>query len=202
MTQMASAAAASSLRGLAATFTRAQARRASISDRTLNHLRETGAIESIGRGLYRKTDSDITADIDLLEIARRAPRATLCLTTALARHSLTDEIPPSIDAALPRGQHRPITTAPVTWHLFDRDSFDIGRTEMSLDENAAIGLYGPQRSIIDAIRLRHREGSALGNIALKRWLARPGSSPAELLALARHFPQAEKALREALEILL
>ncbi len=178
---MASAAASSPLRGLASTFTRAQARRAGISDRTLYRLRETGAIESIGRGLYRRTDNDITADIDLLEIARRARRATLCLTTALAHHSLTDEIPPSIDVALRRGQHRPITTAPVTWHLFDPDSFDIGRSDMSLDEHTAIGLYGPQRSIIDAIRLRHREGPELGYIALKRWLARPGSSPAELL---------------------
>lgn len=195
-------AAASPLRGLAATFTYAQARRAGISDRTLYRLRDTGVIQQIGRGMYRRTDIDIAADIDLLEIAQRAPQATLCLTTALARHGLTDEIPASIDVALPRGVHRPSTVAPVTWHLFDPDSFDIGRTELVLDEHTATGLYSPERSIIDAIRLRHREGSELGYVALKRWLRRPGSSPAELLALARRFPQAEKALREALEILL
>jgi hypothetical protein len=145
---------------------------------------------------------DVSADIDLLEIARRAPRATLCLTTALARHGLTDEIPTRIDVAVPRRQHRPATTAPVTWHWFDPDSFDLGRTDLTLDEHTTIGLYGPERSIIDAIRLRHREGPELGYLALKRWLTRPGASPAELLALARHFPEAQKALREAMEILL
>jgi Transcriptional regulator, AbiEi antitoxin len=196
------AATSDSLRGLASTFTHAQLRQAGISDRTLYRLRDTGTIQPIGHGLYRRTDIDLAADIDLLEIARRAPRATLCLTTALARHGLTDEIPAGIDVALPRGRHRPVTTAPVTWHLFDPDSFDIGRTDLILDEHTSIGLYGPQRSIIDAIRLRHREGPELGYIALKRWLGRPGSSPSELLATARHFPQAEKALREALEILL
>ena len=195
-------AAASPLRGLAATFTYAQARRAGISDRTLYRLRDTGVIQQVGHGMYRRTDVDVAADIDLLEIAQRAPQATLCLTTALAHHGLTDEIPASIDVALPRGLHRPITAAPVTWHLFDPDSFGAGRTKLVLDEHTTIGLYSPERSIIDAIRLRHREGPELGYVALKRWLSRPGSSPAELLALARRFPQAEKALREALEILL
>jgi hypothetical protein len=202
MAREVSAAAGGLLHRLPATFTYAQARRSGIAERALYRLRDSGLIELIGRGLYRRTDIDLPADIDLLEIAHRAPQATLCLTTALARHGLVDEIPATIDVALPRGQHRPATTAPVTWHLFDPDTFDIGRTERTLDEHTTIGLYGPQRSIIDAVRLRHREGPELGYTALKRWLGRPGSSPAELLTMARRFPQAEKALREALEILL
>lgn len=191
-----------SLEALPATFTYAQARRSGVSERLLYRLRDNGLIESIGRGLYRRADMEASADIDLLEIAQRAHRATLCLATALARHGLTDEIPATIDVAVPRGQHRPATTAPATWHVFDRDTFDIGRTEMPLDDQTSIGLYGPERSIIDAIRMRHREGPELGYTALRRWLTRPGSSPSELLAIAGRFPQAEKALREALEILL
>jgi Transcriptional regulator, AbiEi antitoxin len=190
------------LAGLPATFTYTEARRNGVSDRTLYRLRAAGVVESIGRGLYRRADAEPAADIDLLEIAQRARRATLCLTTALARQGLTDEIPATIDVAVPRGQHRPVITAPARWHLFDPDTFDLGRAELRLDDQTSIGLYGPERSIIDAIRLRHREGNELGYVALRRWLAKPGSSPAEMLAVARRFPQAEKALREALEILL
>lgn len=148
-------------------------------------------IEPIGRGLYRRVDVDAdttAADVDLLEIVRRARRATLCLTTALARHGLSDEIPASIDVAVPRGQHRPAVTAPVTWHVFDPETFEVGRTELPVDEQTVIGLYAPERSIVDAIRLRHREGNELGYVALGRWLARPGSSPSELLAVGRRFP--------------
>ncbi|HKT03981.1 MAG TPA: hypothetical protein VJT31_31010, partial [Rugosimonospora sp.] len=58
------------------------------------------------------------------------------------------------DIALPRGAHRPVTSAPVTWHWFDPTSFDLDRGEMPLGEGTTIGLYGPQRAIIDAIRLR------------------------------------------------
>lgn len=187
---------------LPTTFTYGQARRAGISDRKLYGLRDAGQIEAIGRGLYRRATAGELEDIDLIEIAERAPRATLCLVTALARHGLTDEIPAAIDVALPRGQYRPTTTAPVAWHLFNPDTFTIGRTLLPLGTSTSIGLYGPERSIIDALRIRHREGHDLAYTALKRWLRRPGSSPAELLSMARDFPHAEKALREALEILL
>ncbi len=73
---------------------------------------------------------------------------------------------------------------------------------MQLDEKTAIGLYGPERSIIDAFRLRHLEGHELAVEALKRWLRRPGTSPAALLAMARRFPKARPSLQNALEILL
>ncbi|HKT00686.1 MAG TPA: type IV toxin-antitoxin system AbiEi family antitoxin domain-containing protein, partial [Rugosimonospora sp.] len=131
------------LRGLPAAFTHGQARQAGVTDRTLYRLRDTGEIERIGHGLFRRTDLDAAADVDLLEIALRVPRATLCLTSALARHGLTDEIPASIDIALPRGAHRPVTSAPVTWHWFDPTSFDLDRGEMPLGEGTTIGLYGP-----------------------------------------------------------
>jgi predicted transcriptional regulator of viral defense system len=190
------------LHGLPATFTYSEARQGGLSDRQLYRLRDDGVIETIGRGLFRRTDVGFLADIDLLEIARRAPLATLCLTTALARHGLIDEIPSTIDAALPRGTYRPAVQAPVTWHLFDPATFETGRTVVPLDEHVTIGLYDAPRSIIDAARMRHREGNELVYGALRRWLSRSGSSPSDLLAMARHFRHAERPLREAMEILL
>lgn len=184
------------------TFTFTEARRYGVSERQLYSMRDAGLIEVIGRGLYRRTDVSGEADIDLIEIARKAPRATLCLASALARHGLTDEIPASIDIALPRGQHKPVTVAPVRWHSFDPSTFDVGRTELRLDDQTSIGVYDPERSIIDAVRLRYREGPELAYQALKKWLGRRGSSPSKLLVMARTFPHAERGLRAALEILL
>lgn len=189
------------LSALPVTFSYSEALDAGLSEWQLYRLRDQGLIASIGRGLYRRHDAAM-ADIDLIELARRAPSGTLCLTTALARHGLTDEIPSRIDVALPRGRHRPATTAPVAWHWFDPTTFEIGRTELPLDLATSIGIYGPERSIIDAIRLRHREGPDLAYAALRRWLRRPGASPSKLLTIAREFPKAERPLREALEILL
>jgi hypothetical protein len=70
------------------------------------------------------------------------------------------------------------------------------------DVGTAIGIYTPERSIIDAFRTRRIEGDELGHEALRRWLRRRGSQPGELLELARQFPRAAAPLRVALEVLL
>lgn len=187
---------------LPAIFSYAQARRAGLSQRRIYWLRDHRLIEPLAQGTYRRADADLDADPDLLEISMRAPRATLCLTSALAGQHLTDAIPSKIDIALPRGTRRPPTAAPVNWHAFAPRTFDIGRENLSLTEDARIGIYGAERSIVDAFRLRHREGPDLAHQALKRWLGRRGSSPAELIRMAEQFPKALPSLRAALEILL
>lgn len=170
-----------------------------ISERQFRRLKDDGSIIALSRGLYRK--SDWLGDEDLIEIAAKAPQATLCLRSALARHDLIDDIPAEIDIAIPRGSWTPETTAPVRWRHFDTETFDLGRGSLDIDGGRSIGLYSAERSIIDAFRLRHLEGADLANEALKRWLRQSGQ-PSELLALARSFPRALTALRETLEILL
>jgi predicted transcriptional regulator of viral defense system len=183
-------------------FSYRDARDAGLSNRRIYWLRDHGLIEPLAQGAYRRTDIELGADPDLIEIAMRAPLATICLTSALVRHDLTDAIPSRIDIAIPRATRRPPTAAPVRWHAFDPDTFEIGRATLPLTHANRVGLYGPERSIIDAFRLRHNEGTDLAHEALKRWLRRPGSSPAHLMTMAQHFPKALPSLRGALEILL
>lgn len=189
------------LRGLLGdTFTYGQARRAAVSDQRLYRLRDAGEIVSLGGGVYRWADAPL-ADDDLIEIAERVPMATLCLETALARQGLIDAIPAAIDIAVPRGSTRPALRAPARLHQFERRTFELGRELIDVGARRPLGLYSAERSIVDVVRLRHREGSDLAWEALRRWLGRPGRSPAELIALAAQLPRAEPALRRALEVL-
>lgn len=181
-------------------FTHADARTRGISDRQLYAWRDNAAIETLGRGVYLRSGLDVNHDF--LEIGVRAPDATLCLTSALARHELIDDIPAVIDIALPREQRQPRTDAPVRWHRFDNTTFAIDRTELDVGAGRVIGLYGPRRCIIDAFRLRHLYGTEQAVGALRRWLARREAQPSDLLRVAASFPTAERAIREALEILL
>lgn len=185
---------------LPAVFTHSEARALGISDRHLYGWRDDGTIDTVARGIYAQPD--LEADFDLVEIAVRAPNATLCLTTALARHGLSDEIPATIDIALPRRERQPRTTAPVSWHRFDESTFTVDRHNLVVAPGLNIGLYGPARSIIDAFRIRHLYGQDQAVEALKRWLRQPGNHPAALLTLARHFPTVEPPLRRTMEILL
>jgi predicted transcriptional regulator of viral defense system len=170
-----------------------------ISERQLRRLVNDGKVIALSRGLYRK--SDWLGDEDLIEIAIKAPRATLCLRSALARHDLIDDIPAEIDIAIPRGSWTPEVIPPVRWRHFDADTFEIGRGRLDIGEDRGIGIYSAERSIIDAFRMRHLEGGDLAVEALKRWLRR-GGQPSELLGMARSFPRAMTAIRGTLEILL
>lgn len=181
-------------------FTHADARTRGISDRQLYAWRDNAVIETLGRGVYLR--SGLNVNHDFLEIGVRAPDATLCLTSALARHDLIDDIPAVIDIALPREQRQPRTDAPVRWHRFDNTTFTIDRTELDVGASRVIGLYGPRRCIIDAFRLRHLYGTEQAVGALRRWLGRRESQPSDLLRVTASFPTAERAIREALEILL
>lgn len=182
-------------------FRWSEAQAAGMADPRLYRLIREGAVERIGHGLYRWTDAEIE-DLDLIEIAAASPLATLCLTTALARHDLTDEIPARIDVAVPRGTTMPKTTAPAAWHRFNPETFAIGRGVLGLVGGLQIGLYGPERTIIDVYRLRHIEGVELGRDALKRWLRWRGAQPAALLRMAESFPRAIPQLRADLQVLL
>ena len=142
------------------------------------------------------------ADLGLVVVAAANERSTLCLTAALVRHDLTDEIPMRIGVALPRGTRLPKVSAPVRWHRFDPATFDLGRDLIVLGGGYVIGLYSPERSIVDAYRLRHLEGDELGRVALKAWLGRRGSQPPRLLEVAAPFPKALGRLREDMRVQL
>jgi hypothetical protein len=183
------------------TFTYGEAKKAHLGDERLYRLRDTGEILALGGGIYRWADT-APANTNLIEIAERSPLATLCLETALAHHGLIDAIPGAIDIAIPRGGTRPRLRAPCRIHQFAARTFELGQDTIDVGARRPLGIYSPERSLIDIIRLRHLEGSDIAWEALRRWLRTPGRSPAELVSLAEHFPRAETPLRQALEVML
>jgi predicted transcriptional regulator of viral defense system len=187
--------------GLPSVFTYSRARAAGVSAERLYAYRNEGVLEQIGRGLYRWADAP-EIDQDLLEVAYRVPRGTLCLVTALARHGLTDIIPDRIDIAIPRGSRIPALRPAINVHVFAKKTFDLGREEVDITDGFAVGLYSAERSLVDVIRLRHREGADLAWEALRRWLRRRGAKPATLIEMAKRFHGAERAVRNALEVVL
>lgn len=189
------------LAGLPETFTYTQARTAGLDHRSLYGLRDAGAVEVLARGVYRRSGAE-AVDPTLAEVAMRAPRATICLTSALVHHDLTDAIPVAPDLALPRGHRFPVVGGPVTWHAFASATFDVGRHVVDVGPGLQIGTYDAERTLVDTFRLRHRQGEDEAYEALRRWLRRRESQPSTLLAMAAHFPRSVAPIRLALTVLL
>jgi hypothetical protein len=183
-----------------AALTPGTAEREGLSRSGLYRAARAGRYERIARGLYLPFDAT-AADWDWLEAATRRPEATLCLTSALAHHDLTDTIPNTLDVAIPRGARIPATDSAITWHSFDRATFELGRQEIPITgSDLMIGLYSPERSIADAFRLRGELGYEFARDALKEWL-RGGGQPARLVEMAMRLPRAKTPILQALDTL-
>ena len=103
--------------------------------------------------------------------------------------------------AVPRGSRSPSIGYPPTHvHVFAADTFDLGRERVFLDSGEEIYIYSPERSVVDAMRLRGQVGSDIAYEALRHYLRRPGSSPGGLLRLARRL-RAGGPMNDALEVL-
>ncbi len=105
-------------------------------------------------------------------------------------------------SAILRGNRAPALRSPVDIHVFGAETFDLGREEIDAGHGVVLGLYSAERSVVDLVRPRHREGADVAWDALRRWLRRRGSKPAGLLRMAAHFHGAERAVHHALEIVL
>lgn len=187
---------------LAPAFTLDDARAAGLRKDQVYELLERGEIERVGRGAFVRPIAVDPAFATVAAATAVHAAATLCLTSALVYHELSDAIPFATDIALPRGTRHPAGFAHASWHSFDAATFDIGRERIDAGEGIRVAIYSAERTIIDAFRLMHQEGSDVAYEALRRWLRRRGSSPAALLMMARSFPKPLPRLRLALEVLL
>lgn len=176
------------------------ATRQGMSRATLQRHAQTGEYDRIARGIYRIADA-APADHDLIDAATRRPDTIVCLTTALAHHDLVDDIPDALDLAIPRTARPPATHGAVRWHRFDTNTFTIGREDYPIPgTDLTIGIYSPERCIVDAFRLRSSIGYESGPDALRTWLGR-GGKPAALATLARQLPRSTTPLMRALDLL-
>ncbi|MER6830407.1 type IV toxin-antitoxin system AbiEi family antitoxin domain-containing protein [Streptosporangium sp. NPDC000563] len=191
------------LAALRPTFTAAQARHAGVSSRDLALLTANEKLDELSRGVYRQVDAPETAHLDLLAVCTRVPRAIVCGESALALHELIDDIPSAVHIAVARGSHRPsISYPPVVVSQYAADTFDLGREEFQAAPGERIPVYSAPRSVVDAMRYRHRIGEDLALSALGRYLrTRGGSAVIDLQNMAERL-NAISAIRPAVKAVL
>lgn len=190
------------LERLPATFTPADVARAGLPRHATYAWRDAGVVVELARGVYRKADAPETAYLDLLAATTRAPRAIVCLVSALTVHDLTDEIPPAVQLAVPRGVHPPrISYPPVEFSRFDPTTFDLGREEFEAAPGEFIAVYSAERTVADCMRLRHRVGDTVAIRALRTYLSRHQNKAADLMAIARQLGDAT-ALSRTIQVVL
>lgn len=159
------------LRGLPPTFTSAAARHAGLAPRDLAELLAAGEVHELSRGVYRRASAPETAYLDLIAVTTRARHAVVCGESALALHELIDDIPAAVHIAVPRGAHRPsISYPPTVVAQYAVKTFGLGVRSFEAAPGEPIPVYNSARSVVDAMRHRHRLGETLALSALGRYL--------------------------------
>jgi len=173
------------LRPLGPVFRAADAVGAGVSWRDLYWARDSGLVLELSRGVFQLREAAGLDQVDFVAVCARAPRAMVCLASALAYWDLSDEILGWVDLAVPQGTHRPrIDHPPTRVHVFRADTFALGRMEVDVEPGARFAITDPERTVVDAFRFRHRLGDDLAAVGLRRYLQRSRSKPGRVLQLA------------------
>lgn len=189
------------IRALGGTVRTARVLRAGVHPRTLYRLRDLGYLEAISRGVYRLAEAAAPSLPDLLVIAARSPNAVLCLTSALAFHELTDEIPHEVHIALPRGAAQPrIEHPPLRVVRMGTPCFGAG-VELHDVDGVALRVYEPAKTVVDCFKFRSLVGIETALDGLKRFRRRRGFDVEHLLRFAR-ICRVERVIRPYVEALL
>lgn len=189
------------VRGIGPVFRSREAVAAGVSWRDLYALRDEGDILELSRGLFQLADAAGVGNVDFVAVCARAPHGMIALESALSYWDLTDEIPSTVHLAVPEGTHRPtIDHPPTTVHVFRAPMFDLGRIEVRERDGERFWITDRERTVVDAIRLRHRLGESEAHRALRRYLGQPRPKLARLVDVAREL-RASTAVGAALRVL-
>jgi predicted transcriptional regulator of viral defense system len=167
------------------TFTTAAARRLGVHPRDLYAWRDRGQIIELSRGVFRRADAPEATFPDFLAVKYRAPLAVVCCISAAAVLDLTDELPATVQIAVPGGTHPPlIDHPPATVFRFDEDTFKMGLSHIEAAPGERVRIYDGARTVVDLMRLRHRFGEPVAYTALNRYLRQRDARPSRLLDYA------------------
>jgi predicted transcriptional regulator of viral defense system len=163
----------------------ADALRLGVNRKTLDTMRDGGAVQPVSRGVYRLASLDPLAHPDLVTAAKRVPHGVLCLISALSFHELTTQLPHVIDVALERGKTKPRLDYPPTRFVwFSGPAFHEGIETHELD-GVPVRIYDPEKTLVDCFRYRNQLGMDVALEALRLWRERGRRKLDVLLKYAR-----------------
>jgi predicted transcriptional regulator of viral defense system len=126
-----------------------------------------GALDRVGRGLYALRGAEVSEHHSLVQVARRVPKAAICLLSALRFHDLTSQNPHEVWIAIgPKDRMPQVDHPPVRVVRFGAGHFTVG-LEAHEVEGTRLQVYSVARTLVDLFRYRHKIGIDVALEALK-----------------------------------
>lgn len=146
---------------------------AGVPPRVLSRMAASGRLRRVGRGLYTGSEASPSAHQSVIEVTKQAPKAVVCLLSALEIHEVGVQAPHEVWIALPAGTHAPRGTGTaIRVTRFSGAAFSEGVETVVID-GAPVRVYTLAKTIADCFKLRSKVGLDVALEALREaWRAR------------------------------
>ncbi len=156
-----------------------------IAATTIARMLSEGTVLRLSRGLYQLADAAIDGNHDLAEAAKRVQKGVICLTSALAYHELTDQMPQKVWMAIGLKGWTPGDHGPRLRLLRMSDNLLRSDTEIHMIENVSVPMFTITRTLVDCFRYRKSVGLNVAVEALREALRLRRTTPAAVAQCAR-----------------
>lgn len=157
-----------------------------ITSATIARAEASGLIGRVARGLYQSRDSELENDQALAEIAKQIPNGIISMTSALAFHGLTDQMPRRIWVAIAKGAWAPtVRSPPIRLVRFKSGSFRDG-VETHTISGVHVPIYSIARALADVFRNPRLVDRSIAIESLKSALTQRKVTPSDIYEAARH----------------
>ena len=158
-----------------------------VSAATISRSVHSGEILRLGRGLYSLPDSTPDTHETLIEVAKRAPKVVICLTSALAFHGLTDQLPRRVWIAIGSKDWEPKITYPKIRPVRFREPYFAGGVEEHQIGGPTIRIYSITKTLADTFRNKRLVDRSVAIEALKAAIEQHKTTPSAIAEAARTY---------------
>jgi predicted transcriptional regulator of viral defense system len=155
-------------------------RQAGITAATISRLEAAGTISRLARGLYQLPDAVVGPNHTLAEAAKLVPKGIICLTSALAFHELTDQVPARVWLAIGPKDWRPrLKYPPMRFGHFSTKQLRVGIEHHSI-EGVSVPIFSITKTIADLFRYRRIVGINVAIEGLRETIRQRKATPGDI----------------------
>lgn len=175
-------------------------RQAGISPPAISRAVADGELVRLARGLYQRVDGELSAEQSLAEASKLVPKGVIALTSALAFHELTDQMPRQVWVAISPRDWAPVTSYPPIRITEFPEKYMTQGVERHRISGIDVPVFSVAKTLADVFRSRAIDRS-IAIEALRAALRNRKATPAEIAQSAQDGG-AWKVMRPYLEALV
>jgi predicted transcriptional regulator of viral defense system len=158
----------------------ADLRAAGVTAATVTRMANDGEVVRLARGLYQLADAELHAQHSLAEAAARVPKGIICLTSALAFHGLTDQLPRKVWIAIGVSDWAPEPSSPPLRIVRMTNALLGDGVETHTIEGVRVKIFSIAKTIADCFRHRRSVGLSVALEGLQEALRQRKVTPATM----------------------